>query len=98
MKCTVVSSPPNLEVYWEKKSKSSNGQTIIRNGESGTSGSTTNILSLTINTARISDEGNYICVAKNMDGTGKSSKTVLNVRGGKTNENVFTSQIRNKLF
>lgn len=28
----------------------------------------------------------------------KSSKTVLNVRGGKTNENVFTSQIRNKLF
>lgn len=85
-------------MYWEKKSKFSNGETIIRNGESGTSGSTTNIPSLTINTARISDEGNYVCVAKNMAGTGKSSETVLNVRGGKKNENISTSQIRNKLF
>lgn len=84
LNCTVISSPPHLEVYWVKNSTFYNGINIIRHGEFGTSGSTTNNPSLTINTARTSDRGNYTCVAKNLIGTGSSHPTILEVKGGKT--------------
>lgn len=84
MNCTVVSSPYHSEVYWEKTGPfNDHGKTIIRQGESGTSGSTNNIPSLTINTTRIADRGHYICVAKNKVGTGLSHETILEVLGGK---------------
>lgn len=85
LNCTVVSSPPHTEVFWEKKRQLNNGITIIRQGESGTSGSTNNMPALTINATRTTDPGHYFCAAKNMVGIGLSQETVLNVIGGMEN-------------
>lgn len=87
LNCTVVSSPHPSEVFWEKKGQFNDGITIIRHGESETSGSTTSIPSLTIHTSRINDRGHYMCVAKNIVGTGLSQETILEVVGGKGKSN-----------
>lgn len=86
LNCTVVSSPPHSEVFWEKKRTLNDGITIIRQGESGTSGSTTSIPALTIKATRTTDPGHYYCGAKNMVGTGLSQETVLKVIGGKVKQ------------
>lgn len=81
--CTIVSSPPHFEVYWIKKSNFYDGIIIIRPGESEEiSGGTTNMPSLTINIARTSDIGRYVCAVKNLVGTGLSHETELRVKGG----------------
>jgi hypothetical protein len=47
------------------------------------SGSTVSTPSLTITNAQNSDEGNYVCYATNLAGTGSSSQTFLDVVGSK---------------
>ncbi|CAC5381762.1 unnamed protein product [Mytilus coruscus] len=76
----VKANPPHFEVYWIQETYK--GKTIIRHGDSGTSGSTTNNPSLTINTTTTTDPGQYTCVAVNVVGNGSSQVTVLNVIGG----------------
>jgi hypothetical protein len=54
---------------------------VVNFGLNKYSGSTVNTPSLTVNSAEISDEGNYICTATNSIGTGQSSQTFLDVVG-----------------
>ena len=78
MVCTVSALPTQTRVYWEKE-----GTTIINSGDAGYSGSTPTSPSLTINSVRTTDQGQYRCFATNSVGTGSSSATTLTVQGGK---------------
>ena len=79
LECVVSGNPTHTSVSWLRVI---NGQTSSVNfGLNKYSGSTVNTPSLTVNSAEISDEGNYICTATNSIGTGQSSQTFLDVVG-----------------
>jgi hypothetical protein len=79
LECVVSGNPTHTSVSWLRVI---NGQTSSINfGLNKYSGSTVNTPSLTVNSAEISDEGNYICTATNSIGTGQSSQTFLDVVG-----------------
>ena len=77
--CTVTANPTHTSVQWLRVI---NGQSqnlnLVQNKHSG---STVNTPSITINSADLSDEGNYICTATNSIGTGQSQQTFLDVVG-----------------
>ena len=82
--CQVDATPRETVVFWRRVI---NGQ--LTNIDLGTnnnnkySGSTVSTPSLTITNAQNSDEGNYVCYATNLAGTGSSSQTFLDVVGSK---------------
>ena len=79
LECVVSGNPTHTSVSWLRVI---NGQTSSINfGLNKYSGSTVNTPSLTVNSAEISDEGNYICTATNSIGTGQSTQTFLDVVG-----------------
>lgn len=81
LECTVVSTPNQTDVYWQHISNST-----IRNITSSSPnvlyGATITEPTLTIRRVTTEDSGQYICVAVNIVGTGKSQPTILTVLGG----------------
>ncbi|XP_069133959.1 serine-rich adhesin for platelets-like isoform X33 [Argopecten irradians] len=78
--CTVSGSPTHTSVQWLRVVNGVNQAVNI--GTSGKyAGSTVSVPSLTINGAQSSDQGQYICTASNVVGTGQSSVTTLSVTG-----------------
>ncbi|XP_052103233.1 hemicentin-1-like [Mytilus californianus] len=79
LQCTVSSNPAHTSVTWQRIV---NGvlTTVIVDG-SRIIGSTVSTPSLTISNAVSVDEGNYICTATNIVGTGTSQQTFLDVTG-----------------
>lgn len=79
--CEVSATPRENNVYWRKIVNGSPQEIDLNNSKY--SGSTVGQPSLTIRNAANSDEGNYICYATNIAGTGSSSQTFLDVEGSK---------------
>lgn len=83
MQCIVTANPTHSSVTWQR----------IVNGVLTTvsvdgvriSGGSVNSPSLTITNAVSGDEGNYICTASNIAGTGSSQQTFLDVTGSMYN-------------
>ena len=78
--CTVSSSLPITNVYWQRNIGGS-GTTITTTNTNKYSGSTTTTPSLTIFSVQQSDVGTYTCYGSNNVGTDQSS-TTLSVTGG----------------
>ena len=78
--CTVSSSLPITNVYWQRNIGGS-GTTITTTNTNKYSGSTTTTPSLTIFSVQQSDVGTYTCYGSNRVGTDQSS-TTLSVTGG----------------
>lgn len=81
LECIIVSTTNLTDVYWQHLY---NG--TIRNITSSSPnvlyGSTITEPTLTIRRVTTEDSGEYICVAVNSVGTGKSQPTILTVLGG----------------
>ena len=77
--CTVSSSLPITNVYWQRNIGGS-GTTITTTNTNKYSGSTTTTPSLTIFSVQQSDVGTYTCYGSNSVGTDQSS-TTLSVTG-----------------
>ncbi|VDI02517.1 hemicentin, partial [Mytilus galloprovincialis] len=79
LQCTVSSNPVHTSVTWQRivngvlNTVTVDGSRII--------GSSVSTPSLTISNAASGDEGNYICTATNIVGTGTSQQTFLDVAG-----------------
>ncbi|CAG2194109.1 HMCN [Mytilus edulis] len=79
LQCTVSSNPAHTSVTWQRivngvlNTVTVDGSRII--------GSSVSTPSLTISNAASGDEGNYICTATNIVGTGTSQQTFLDVAG-----------------
>ncbi|XP_071166173.1 basement membrane-specific heparan sulfate proteoglycan core protein-like isoform X2 [Mytilus edulis] len=79
IQCTVSSNPSHTSVTWQR---TVNGVlTTVTVDGSRMIGSTVETPSLTISNAVSGDEGNYICTATNVVGTGTSQQTLLVVTG-----------------
>ncbi|XP_033753605.1 hemicentin-1-like isoform X5 [Pecten maximus] len=78
--CTVTASPSHTSVQWLRVVNGVNQAVNI--GSSGKyAGSSVSVPSLTINGAQSSDQGQYICTASNVVGTGQSTVTTVSVTG-----------------
>ncbi|OWF56211.1 Titin [Mizuhopecten yessoensis] len=78
--CTVTASPSHSSVQWFRVINGVNQAVSI--GTSGKyAGSSVSVPSLTINGAQSSDQGQYLCTATNIVGTGQSSIATLSVTG-----------------
>ena len=82
--CEVTATPTETRIVWRRFV---NGAPVdidfSMNNNNKYSGSTVDTPSLTIRNADNSDEGNYVCYATNVVGTGSSSQTFLDVIGRK---------------
>lgn len=81
--CNVTAVPIATNVSWVK---TSNGVTVtvdLTSQPSKYSGSTVSNPNLTISSTDLTDEGNYVCSASNIVGTGSSNAAFLDVIGGK---------------
>ncbi|VDI12391.1 Hypothetical predicted protein, partial [Mytilus galloprovincialis] len=79
LQCTVTSNPAQTSVAWQRII---NGVlTTVTVDGSRIIGSSVSTPSLTISNAVSGDEGNYICTATNIVGTGTSQQTFLDVTG-----------------
>ena len=81
--CSVSSSLPITNVYWQRNVGSSITTINSNTNTNKYSGSSTTTPSLTIFSAASSDAGTYTCFASNSVGTGQSSTTQLSVTGSR---------------
>ncbi|XP_063404714.1 triple functional domain protein-like [Mytilus trossulus] len=79
LECIIDSIPNHTDVYWQKESHG----TVMNITSSSTNvyGATVTKPSLTITHVTTDDEGQYICLAVNIVGTGKSNPTSVKVLG-----------------
>ncbi|XP_052103319.1 hemicentin-1-like [Mytilus californianus] len=95
--CTVVATPAATNVYWQRIVNNLQQSINTTSSNSRYSGSTVLNPSLVITNAQSLDEGNYICYATNIIGTGHSQHTYLNVIGNipivTTQESVYSVDI-----
>ena len=81
LECTVSATPTHTSVQWRRIQ---NGlESPINTASSKYSGAVVNSPSLSINNADLNDNGEYVCTATNIVGTGRSSTTVLTITGSK---------------
>ena len=73
LKCAVTSEPQHSRVYWQRK----DGSARFYAGQLGIGGSTVLDPSLEINETTVSMTGEYICIAENEIGAGRSSPVLL---------------------
>ncbi|KAK3107564.1 hypothetical protein FSP39_017383 [Pinctada imbricata] len=82
MVCNVASSLTVTSVRWERNTGTGFSQVVTGSaGGNRFSGSTISSPSLILNSAQISDQGSYKCLATNSAGTGESTVTSLSVQG-----------------
>ncbi|VDI54451.1 hemicentin [Mytilus galloprovincialis] len=79
--CEVTATPKETTVFWRRIVNGQLQDIDMNSNSNRYSGSTVDNPSLTIRNAGNSDEGNYVCYATNLAGTGSSSQTFLDVVG-----------------
>ncbi|VDH91359.1 Hypothetical predicted protein, partial [Mytilus galloprovincialis] len=95
--CTIDATPAATDVYWQRIVNNLQQPINTTSSNSRYSGSTVLNPSLVITDAQPLDEGNYICYATNIIGTGHSQHTYINVIGNipivTTQERVYSVSI-----
>ena len=82
LQCTVIANPPHTSVGWQRVLSNGNTQPIDMTN-SRYLGVTLGSPSLIIDNTIKADEGNYVCIAANLVGSGQSQQTYLTVVGSK---------------
>ena len=81
LQCTVIANPAATTVMWQRIVN--NAAVNVDMSNPRYSGSTLSSPSLVISNSAATDEGYYICLARNSVGTGQSQQTYLDVVGSK---------------
>lgn len=81
--CNVTAVPIATNISWVKTSSGVSVTLDLAGQPSKYSGATVSNPNLTISSTDLTDEGNYVCSASNIVGTGSSNAAFLDVIGGK---------------